>query len=195
MKDYKEITSRDIEKMSLSELNETIAEYAKKLKYRLGRLEQARTSKEKEAAIRFITNTAKNIFRDADLSGLPLPDSPVKEFRDEKEAIARLKNLTSNLRSPQSTIRGQIASFRSRRVATKKYIEKTQGSGTAKKLTKADLDLLGDVFNSLGHGREEYTSGETIDAFTYANSLGYGAENMTEIVRAILEGMEVEPIK
>lgn len=195
MKDYREITSRDIEKMSLSELNETIAAYAKKLNYRLGRLEQARTSKEKEAAVRFITNTAKNIFRETDLSGLPLPDSPVKEFRDEKEARARLKNLTSNLRSPQSTIRGQTASFRSRRVATKKYIEKTQGSGTAKKLTKADLDLLGDVFNALGHGREEYTSGETIDAFTYANSLGYGAENMTETIRAILEGMEVEPVK
>lgn len=195
MKDYREITSRDIEKMSLSELNDTIAAYAKKLNYRLGRLEQARTSKEKDAAVRFITNTAKNIFRETDLSGLPLPDSPVKEFRYEKEARARLKNLISNLRSPQSTIRGQTASFRSRRVATKKYIEKTQGSGTAKKLTKADLDLLGDVFNALGHGREEYTSGETIDAFTYANSLGYGAENMTETVRAILEEMEVEPIK
>lgn len=192
MKDYREITLQDIEKMSLSELNETIAAYAKKLEYRLRRLEQARTSKEKETAIRFITNTAKNVFRDTDLSGHPLPDSPAKEFRDEKEARARLKNLSSNLRSPQSTIRGQIASFRRRRKATKQYIDKTQGSGTAKKLTKADLDLLSDVFNSLGHGREEYTSGETIDAFTYAISLGYGAENMTETVRAILEGMEVE---
>lgn len=195
MKDYKEINARDIEKMSLSELNETIAAYAKKLQYRLGRLEQARTSKEKAAAVRFITNTAKNIFQDTDLSGLPLPDSPAKEFRDEKEARARLKNLASNLRAPQSTIRGQIVSFRRRRAATKQYIAKTQSLETTKKLTKADLDLLGDVFNDLGHGREEYTSGETIDAFTYATSLGYGVENMTETIRTILEGMEIEPSK
>ena len=193
MKDYREITLQNIEKMSLSELNETIAAYAKKLQYRQKRLEQSRTSAEKEAAVRFITNTAKNIFRDTDLTGLPLPNSPAKEFRDKKEAQARLKNLVSNLRSPQSTIRGQIISFRHRRQATKQYIAQTQGEGVAKKLTKADLNFLGDVFRDLGHGREEYTSGETIDAFIYASSLGYGGENMSEIVRKILEGMEVEP--
>ncbi len=195
MKDYKEITPRDIEKMSLAELNESIAAYAKKLQYRLERLERARTSGEKAAAIRFISNTTKNIYREVDLTGLPLPNSPTKEFQDEKEARARLKNLVSNLRSPQSTVRGQMVSFRHRRIETRKYIAKTQGKKTASKLTKADLELLGYVFRDLGHGREKYSSGETIDAFTIALSLGYGEENMSETVRKILEGIEVETAK
>ena len=42
MKDYREITLQGIEKMSLSELNETIAAYAKKLQYRQKRLELSR---------------------------------------------------------------------------------------------------------------------------------------------------------
>lgn len=169
MKNYENLSYAEIEAMTLDELNQYIDAYGKILLRRLKRVYAAKESREKKAAINFILPTAKNIVTNTNLSGAPTAESEIKVFRTKKEAVARLKNLTENLRAMRSTVSGQRDVFRRQRKKTREYISdvyKAQKK-TPPKLTKAELDELADVFNDTGHGRwgDGYTSGEIIDAF------------------------------
>ena len=191
MKSYKELSYKEIDEMTLAELNEYINVYGKLLRQRLQRVERAKSSREKTAAINFITPTIKNVSLKVDLSGKPLPDSEIIEFKNKREARARLINLTESLRATRSTITGQKKISRKQRVETRKFIAAQLSPEVAKSLSTAELDLLGDVLNELGHGRAEYTSGEIIEAFEVARSLQTDKDQMTQIVKDILNGVNL----
>ena len=189
MKNYENLGYSEIEEMTLDELNQYIASYGKILLRRLKRVYAAKESREKKAAISFILPTAKNILTNTNLSGAPTAESEIKVFRTKKEAVARLKNLTENLRAVRSTVTGQRAVFRRQRKKTREFIKEIyEGtSETPPVLSKAELDELSDVFNALGHGRDEYTSAEIIDAFYEVKSWKELNEPFIDAVRHLLE--------
>lgn len=188
MKNYENLGYSEIEAMTLDELNQYIASYGKILLRRLTRVYAAKESREKKAAINFILPTAKNIVTNTNLSGAPTAESEIKVFRTKKEAVARLKNLTENLRAMRSTVTGQRAVFRRQRKKTREFIKEIyEGtSETLPVLSKAELDELSDIFNELGHGRDEYTSAEIIDAFYEVKSWKELNEPFIDAVRHLL---------
>lgn len=191
MKNYENLGYSEIEEMALDELNQYIASYGKILLRRLNRVYAAKESREKKAAINFILPTVKNIITKTTLSGAPTAESEIRVFRTKKEAVARLKNLTENLRATRSTVSGQRTAFRRQRKATREYmidIYKTRGEAPPK-LTKAELDELADVFNDTGHGRwgDGYTSGEIIDAFYEVKSWKNRQGDLIEEIQNLLD--------
>ena len=191
MKSYENLSYSEIEEMTLDELNQYIASYGKILQRRLNRVYAAKESREKNAAIKFILPTVKNIVTNTNLSGAPTAESEIKVFRTKKEAVARLKNLVENLRAARSTVSGQRDIFRRQRKATRQYIKEVyEGRNeTPPKLTKAELDELADVFNDTGHGRwgDGYTSGEIIDAFNVVRSWENSHGNLIDEVQNLLD--------
>lgn len=189
MKNYENLGYSEIEEMTLDELNQYIASYGKILLRRLKRVYAAKESREKKAAINFILPTAKNILTNTNLSGAPTAESEIKVFRTKKEAVARLKNLTENLRAVRSTVSGQRAVLRRQRKKTREFIKEIyEGTGEIPPvLSKAELDELADVFNELGHGRDEYTSAEIIDAFYEVKSWKELNEPFIDAVKHLLE--------
>lgn len=191
MKNYENLSYAEIEAMTLDELNQYIASYGKILLRRLKRVYAAKESREKKAAINFILPTAKNIATNTNLSGAPTDASEIKVFRTKKEAVARLKNLTENLRAMRSTVSGQREVFRKQRKKTRQYIADVYKSREEipPKLTKAEFDELADIFNEIGHGRggDGYTSGEIIDVFYEVKDWKNREGNLTEIVKDLLD--------
>ena len=191
MNSYENLSYSEIEEMTLDELNQYIASYGKILQRRLNRVYAAKESREKNAAIKFILPTVKNIVTNTNLSGAPTAESEIKVFRTKKEAVARLKNLVENLRAARSTVSGQRDIFRRQRKATRQYIKEVyEGRNeTPPKLTKAELDELADVFNDTGHGRwgDGYTSGEIIDAFNVVRSWENSHGNLIDEVQNLLD--------
>lgn len=191
MKNYENLGYSEIEAMTLDELNQYIDAYGKILLRRLKRVYAAKESREKKAAINFIMPTAKNIVTNTNLSGAPTAESEIKVFRTKKEAVARLKNLTENLRAMRSTVSGQRDVFRRQRKKTREYIldvYKAQKK-IPPKLTKAELDELADVFNDTGHGRwgDGYTSGEIIEAFYEVKSWETREGDLIDEVQNLLD--------
>lgn len=191
MKNYENLGYSEIEEMTLDELNQYIASYGKILLRRLKRVYAAKESREKKAAAKFILSTAKNIVTNTNLSGAPTDESEIKVFRTKKEAVARLKNLTENLRAMRSTISGQRDIFRRQRKKTREYIADVYKARKEipPKLTKAELDELADIFNDTGHGRsgDGYTSGEIIDAFYEVKSWETREGDLIEEVQNLLD--------
>lgn len=189
MKSYKELSYKEIEEMSLEELNEYIKVYGNLLMRRYKRVEQAKKSREKTKALDFILPTIKNISSKKYLSGAPKPDTEILEFKTKREAVARLKNIVENLRAGQSTITGQKQIQRRYRKKTREFIAQYVDKKTAANLSVAKLNFLSDIFDEFGHGREEYTSGEIIDAYIEAIDKKTDIDQMADAIKDILRGM------
>ena len=185
---YTDITKEDIERMTLAELNKYIAEYGKVLIQRTQRIYASRESTERTRALKYVSNNLKDIAKNINITNqfddTVFTDSPeLKNFSQIKEARARLSNLVIALRSQRSTITGQKKEtiYRHKRVRAK-----LAELGVKKRFTHKQLDILDEVFNELGHGREEYDSDEIIEAFSAVETKGQSKEDVLAAVEKYL---------
>ena len=177
---YTDITFEEINRMTLAELNKYIAEYGKVLIQRTQRIYASRESTERTRALKYVSNNLKDIAKNINITNqfddTVFTDSPeLKNFSQIKEARARLSNLVIALRSQRSTITGQKKEtiYRHNRVKAK-----LAELSVKKRFTHKQLDILDEVFNELGHGREEYDSDEIIEAFSAVETKGQSKEDV-----------------
>ena len=177
---YTDITFEEINRMTLAELNKYIAEYGKVLIQRTQRIYASRESTERTRALKYVSNNLKDIAKNINITNqfddTVFTDSPeLKNFSQIKEARARLSNLVIALRSQRSTITGQKKEtiYRHNRVKAK-----LAELSVKKRFTHKQLDILDEVFNELGHGREEYDSDEIIEAFSAVETKGQSIEDV-----------------
>ena len=185
---YTDITFEEINRMTLAELNKYIAEYGKVLIQRTQRIYASRESTERTRALKYVSNNLKDIAKNINITNqfddTVFTDSPeLKNFSQIKEARARLSNLVIALRSQRSTITGQKKEtiYRHKRVRAK-----LAELGVKKKFTHKQLDILDEVFNEFGHGREEYDSDEIIEAFSAVETKGQSKEDVLAAVEKYL---------
>lgn len=185
---YTDITFEEINRMTLAELNKYIAEYGKVLIQRTQRIYASRESTERTRALKYVSNNLKDIAKNINITNqfddTVFTDSPeLKNFSQIKEARARLSNLVIALRSQRSTITGQKKEtiYRHKRVRAK-----LAELGVKKRFTHKQLDILDEVFNEFGHGREEYDSDEIIEAFSAVETKGQSKEDVLAAVEKYL---------
>lgn len=185
---YTDITFEEINRMTLAELNKYIAEYGKVLIRRTQRIYASRESTERTRALKYVSNNLKDIAKNINITNqfddTVFTDSPeLKNFSQIKEARARLSNLVIALRSQRSTITGQKKETIYRH---KKVRDKLAELGVKKRFTHKQLDILDEVFNELGHGREEYDSEEIIEAFSAVETKGQSKEDVLAAIEKYL---------
>lgn len=185
---YTDITFEEINRMTLAELNKYIAEYGKVLIQRTQRIYASRESTERTRALKYVSNNLKDIAKNINITNqfddTVFTDSPeLKNFSQIKEARARLSNLVIALRSQRSTITGQKKETIYRH---KKVRAKLAELGVKKRFTHKQLDILDEVFNELGHGREEYDSEEIIEAFSAVETKGQSKEDVLAAIEKYL---------
>ena len=186
---YTDITFEEINRMTLAELNKYIAEYGKVLIQRTQRIYASRESTERTRALKYVSNNLKDIAKNVNVTNnfddnVFTGEAPeLKNFSQIKEARARLSNLVIALRSQRSTITGQKKEtiYRHKRVR-----EKLAELGVKKRFTHKQLDILDEIFNELGHGREEYDSDEIIEAFNAVETKGQSKEDVLAAVEKYL---------
>ena len=191
MIDYKEITSEDIDRMSLSELNKYIASYGKILLQRTQRILEATESIERTKAIEFNQNALSHITKSIGIDNKPKLSENVeyKEFSSLIEARARLKNLVVSLRASGSTITGQkqLSTFRRNRV--RDYLK---NMGIKKQFSNKQLDILDEVFAAMDHGKGNYESDEIIRGFNEVAENGNTVDEIVEKIEAFIRGFDFD---
>ena len=191
MIDYKEITSEDIDRMSLSELNKYIASYGKILLQRTQRILEATESIERTKAIEFNQNALSHITKSIGIDNKPKLNENVeyKEFSSLIEARARLKNLVVSLRASGSTITGQkqLSTFRRNRV--RDYLK---NMGIKKQFSNKQLDILDEVFAAMDHGKGNYESDEIIRGFNEVAENGNTVDEIVEKIEAFIRGFDFD---
>lgn len=191
MIDYKEITSEDIDRMSLSELNKYIASYGKILLQRTQRILEATESIERTKALEFNQNALSHITKSIGIDNKPKISENIeyKEFSSLIEARARLKNLVVSLRASGSTITGQkqLSTFRRNRV--RDYLK---NMGIKKQFSNKQLDILDEVFAAMDHGKGNYESDEIIRGFNEVAENGNTVDEIVEKIEAFIRGFDFD---
>ena len=191
MIDYKEITSEDIDRMSLSELNKYIASYGKILLQRTQRILEATESIERTKALEFNQNALSHRTKSIGIDNKPKLNENVeyKEFSSLIEARARLKNLVVSLRASGSTITGQkqLSTFRRNRV--RDYLK---NMGIKKQFSNKQLDILDEVFAAMDHGKGNYESDEIIRGFNEVAENGNTVDEIVEKIEAFIRGFDFD---
>lgn len=181
MINYKEITSEQIDRMNLNELNQYIASYGKVLLQRTQRILEAAESTERTRALTYNQNALSHITKSLGIDNIPRisEDIEYKDFSSLVEARARLKNLVASLRSTSSTITGQKELAAHRRQGIRERLNKM---GITKNYSAKELDIIGYVFQALED--DNIPSDEVIDGYYLATEEGiYDIDEIAEWIR------------
>lgn len=184
MIDYKEITDEQIDRMNIQEVNKYIESYGRVLLQRTLRIQQAMQSSEQEAAFKYNLNQLGHITNSIGIDNRPRIEGEI-EFKNFDQLVLarnRLKNLVASLKSSSSTITGQKAISAKRREGVRDSLKKM---GIKHKFSNAELDTLGEIFNLMGHGREQYASDEIIEGYTAVTSDIEGFYTTDELIDLI----------
>ena len=191
MIDYKQITSEDIDRMSLSELNKYIASYGKVLLQRTQRILESTESIERTRALEFNQNALSHITKSVGIDNVPRISENIeyKEFSSLIEARARLKNLVVSLRASGSTITGQKQLSTIRRNKVRVYLK---NMGINKQFSNKQLDILDEVFAAMDHGKGNYESDEIIRGFNEVAEDGDSIDEITQKIEAFINGFGLD---
>lgn len=186
MIDYKEITDEQIDRMNIQEVNKYIESYGRILLQRTLRIQQAMQSSEQEAAFKYNLNQLSHITNSIGIDNRPRIEGEI-EFKNFDQLVLarnRLKNLVASLKAPSSTITGQKAISAKRREGVRESLKKM---GVKRKFSNVELDTLGEIFNLMGHGREEYSSDEIIEGYTAVKDIDtYTTEELVDLIKQYL---------
>ena len=128
------ITFEQIDAMTIKERNQYIKIYGEILKERINQLQMSEECIERTKALEFNQSA---------LIHITTSTGEFKEFKNEKESSARLKNLITYLCSNHSTMDGQKALSVERREKVKRYLK---ALNINRQFEDKYLDFLDDIF-------------------------------------------------
>lgn len=131
------ITFEQIDAMTITERNQYIKIYGEILKERINQLQMSEECKEQRKALEFNQSA---------LIHITTSTGEFKEFKNEKESSARLKNLVSSLKAAYSTIEGIKEVNFKKHQATRNWLNQM---GIIKQYTDKELDIIDYVSEQL----------------------------------------------